>query len=323
MVLVIGIATSIIDEYYRAMGPDIKLKELTVVMIVAFIMAMLIKSIPPLISGIITGASIGQGSTMGFGSGEIVGVSAMGASAISMGGAAIAAGTASAAGGAQALMAAYSKAAAASSGGMDDMMGGGARAAAHLGGSSSGGGSVFASMDSASSSGSGFSNSGRRSGGGFGSGASESASSGEKVNASASQGKESGGQEASDGQSKSGAGGKAAGSDAKGGGQGNSLAPGEQRSSGSMLGRAAAIAAGTAGNLAQGSWDVAKAKGASMRESAFDRIGETTGGKIAAAIRAQEAAAFSENQLSAGKDQAEPPDASEVADFVNRGSQTS
>ena len=113
-----------------------------------------------------------------------------------------------------------------------------------------------------------------------------------------------------------------------------------------MLGRAAAIAAGTAGNLAQGSWDVAKAKAASMRESALDRISETTGGKIAAAIRAQDAAApadlstpapapssaaqastaataFNDNELSAGKGQAEPPVAPEVADFMNRNSKTS
>ena len=102
-----------------------------------------------------------------------------------------------------------------------------------------------------------------------------------------------------------------------------------------MLGRAASIAAGTAGNLALGTWDVAKAKGVSMRESAFERIGETTGGKIAAAIRARDAQApapssaapadmaFNDNELSAGKIQAEPAAASEVADFVNRGAKTS
>ena len=117
-----------------------------------------------------------------------------------------------------------------------------------------------------------------------------------------------------------------------------------QVSTGDML--RAAIAAGTAGNLAQGSWDVAKAKAASMRESALDRISETTGGKIAAAIRAQDAAApadlstpapapssaaqastaataFNDNELSAGKGQAETPVAPEVADFMNRNSKTS
>jgi len=334
MVLVIGVATSIIDEYYRAMGPDIQLKELTVVMIVAFIMAMLIKSIPPLISGIITGASIGQGGTMGFGAGAIVGVGAMGASAIAMGGAAIAAGTASAAGGAQALMAAYTKASAASSGGigshgMGDMMGGAAIAAANLSGSSSGGGSVFAGMDSANSSGSGFSGSGSRLEGGFGSSASESGSSTEKGKDSSESGT------TPDAKGKADAAGKPTGSDAKAGGPGSGLAPGEQRATGSMLGRAASIAAGTAGNLALGTWDVAKAKASNMRESAFDRIGETTGGKIATAIRARDAQApapssaapadmaFNGNELSAGKAQAQTADASEVAAFVNRSSKTS
>lgn len=55
----------------------------------------------------------------------------------------------------------------------------------------------------------------------------------------------------------------------------------------SGLAKAGAIAAGTVGNLAQGSWDVAKAKAASMRDSALDRIGDTTGGKIASAIKGE------------------------------------
>jgi type IV secretion system protein TrbL len=47
------------------------------------------------------------------------------------------------------------------------------------------------------------------------------------------------------------------------------------------------VAAGTVANLAQGSWDVAKAKAGEMGDAAMDRIGETTGGKIAAAIKAR------------------------------------
>ncbi|MCU1533490.1 MAG: TrbL/VirB6 plasmid conjugal transfer protein [Arthrobacter sp.] len=238
-------------------------------------------------------------------------------------------------------MAAYSKASAASSGGsggsgMGDMMGGVARAASNLGGSSSGGGSVFAGMDRGSSSDSGFGSSGSRWGGSFGSGASDSTKTGEKSNFPAKEDKHSSGSgSAPDAQGKANAGGNTAGSDAKAGGSGNGLTPGEQRSSGSMLGRAAAIAAGTAGNLALGTWDVAKAKGANMRESALDRIGDTTGGKIAAAIRARDSQApapssagpaemaFNNNELSAGNIQAEPSAASEVANFVNRNSKTS
>ena len=91
--------------------------------------------------------------------------------------------------------------------------------------------------------------------------------------------------------------------------------PGEVKSAGS-LGAAAAkvgrVAAGTAVNLAQGSWDVAKAKASSMKDSAMDRIGETTGGKIAAAINARgiQEPAFSGDSLSGASD--------EVAAFVNK-----
>lgn len=110
MVLIVGVATSIIDQYHRSMAADIQVKELAVVMMVAFIMAMLVKSIPPLISGIITGASINQPGSMGFGAGAIVGAAGMATAAVATGGAAIAAGASSVAGGTQALMDAYRKA---------------------------------------------------------------------------------------------------------------------------------------------------------------------------------------------------------------------
>jgi type IV secretion system protein VirB6/type IV secretion system protein TrbL len=110
MVLIVGIATSIIEQYYRSMTPDTHVKELAVVVIVAFTMAMLVKSIPSLISGIITGASINQPGFMGFGAGAIVGAAGMASAAVATGGAAIAVGASSVAGGTQALMAAYRKA---------------------------------------------------------------------------------------------------------------------------------------------------------------------------------------------------------------------
>lgn len=348
MVLLVGIGKSFVDQYYNAMSGGISLKELGVMMIVAVVLLALVNKLPAMVGGLAMGGGT-HALGGGFGAGAAMGAAAVAGAAIATGGAAIAAGAASTAGGAQALMAAYSKASAASSegggGGMGDTMGGVAMAAAGPGGGSSGGGSVFAGMDSGSSSGGGSGGS-TSSGGGFGGGASEGGGSGGKSNAPAGEGKDSGGGAAPGAEGKSDAGGKAAGSDAKGGGQGTGLAPGEQRSTGSMLGRAAAIAAGTAGNLAQGSWDVAKAKAASMRESALDRISETTGGKIAAAIRAQDAAApadmtppapapsstaqastaataFNDNELSAGKGQAATPVAPEVADFMNRNSKTS
>jgi type IV secretion system protein TrbL len=72
------------------------------------------------------------------------------------------------------------------------------------------------------------------------------------------------------------------------------------------------VAAGTAANLAQGSWDVAKAKASSIKDAAMDRIGETTGGKIAAAIRPRDnqEPAFGGDSLSSASD--------EVSAFVNK-----
>ncbi len=103
--------------------------------------------------------------------------------------------------------------------------------------------------------------------------------------------------------------------DSGGGSFGAGSSPGEVKSS-SSLGATAAkvgrVAAGTAANLAQGSWDVAKAKASSLKDAAMDRIGETTGGKIAAAINASgiQEPAFSGDSLSGASD--------EVAAFVNK-----
>jgi hypothetical protein len=63
-----------------------------------------------LISGIITGASINQAGSIGFGAGAIMGAAGMAAAAVATGSAAIAAGASNMAGGTQALMAAYRKA---------------------------------------------------------------------------------------------------------------------------------------------------------------------------------------------------------------------
>ena len=322
MVLLVGIGNDLLSSFYAKMNTGtLNFEELGVMLVFCLALLMLVNRVPPLVAGVITGSSVGGAGGIGnFGAGAAMGAAmgaaTMAAGAASVAGTAVMGSAASTAGGASALKAAYSKASAASSegggggGGMGETMGGVATAAAGPGSGSSGGGSVFAGMDSGSSS-----------GGGFGGGASEGGGSGGQGSAPVGEGKDAGGGGAAPGaEGKADAGGKAAGSDAKGGGLGTGLAPGEQRSTGSMLGRAATIAAGTAGNLAQGSWDVAKAKAASMRESALDRISETTGGKIASAIRASrdqegashDAAAFDSNSL--GK---APVADDEVAAFVS------
>ena len=89
---------------------------------------------------------------------------------------------------------------------------------------------------------------------------------------------------------------------------------------GSIAAKAGKVAAGTVGNLAVGSWDVAKDKVGDMKTSTLDRIGESTGGKIAAAIDARKAAdkavLFGADSLAAADGLTDRE--SEVAAFRNR-----
>lgn len=325
MVLLVGIGNDLLSSFYARMNTGIlNFEELGVMLVFCLALLILVNRVPPLIAGVITGSSVsGAGGIGNFGAGAAMGA-AMGAAtmtagAVSVAGTAMMASAANAAGGAQAIMAAYRKASAASSeGSSNGGMGSVASAAASSGGSGSSSGGVFASMDSVKSSASrSAGNSRSSSGGGFSGGISESNSStsgsdvpSESTNAGAPD-------VADSAEEKS----KAASSDTKGEGQVTHLAPGEQLPTGSMLGCAAAIAVGTVNNVAQGSWDIAKTKAASMRHLAFDRISETTGGKIASAIRASQdqesalhnATAFDSNSLGKAAGTHD-----EVEAFVNR-----
>ena len=164
---------------------------------------------------------------------------------------------------------------AASSGGADSGTGGGSANAD--GGASVDGG---ASSQAASSSGADNGTDGglasadagtaslASSGGGSASGGSDSSASAESSKSSSGAG--------------SGSGDKAAG-----GGKASRLAA----AAGAMAAKAGRIAVGTATNLAQGSYDVAKERALEIKESAKERIAGTTGGKIAAAIDARRQAA--------------------------------
>lgn len=343
MVLLVGIGKSFVDQYYAGMSAGISLKELGVMLIVAVVLLALVNKVPPLI-GALSGGHI-HALGQGFGAGAALGAAAVGGAAVATAGAALAAGATSMAGGAQALMAAFSKANAAQSAGagsgsgVGDLMAAAGGAGGGSGGDSGGGSSLAAAMGDSGAGAPpsmGSSSGGESSGGGSSSsgggessgGGAPSSGGGESSGASSSTG--------SDGSSTPG--GASAGSDAKG--AGDSGAPGETKSAASRAAAAAAaagaaaakvgkVAAGTAGNLAQGSWDVAKAKASSMKDSAMERISQTTGGKIAAAINARadaEAAArdsggasatFDENSLSAGNETSADAE-SEVAAFRDR-----
>lgn len=93
------------------------------------------------------------------------------------------------------------------------------------------------------------------------------------------------------------------------GGSGGADSGGGEGSSGNDGGtaaKAAKVAAGTVSNLVQGGMDTLKAKSASMRTAAIDRIAETVGGKVASNIKASE-----------GGDHLAPA-SDEVANFANR-----
>lgn len=301
MTLLVGIAISVVNGFYANLDGS-SLYELMIVLCVCAVLALLINKIPARLAGL-----AGGGSGAGVGVGTFMGGMAMAASAVATGGAAAVAGAANAVGGAQALMAAFSKANA----------------------SESGGGAGMSALMSAAGGGSGESGGGGGSGGGSALGAAMgdtgSSSSGEGSFSSAGASSSAGSSRTSTG---SGQGAKG-GSNSKGS-AGGDTAPGEMKSGAAMaaVGAIAAkvgkVAGGTAANLAQGTWDVAKAKASDMKDLAMDRIGETTGGKIAAAITARgqadkagATAQFGENSLSRGSGIDSESEA-EIAEFVNR-----
>lgn len=137
----------------------------------------------------------------------------------------------------------------------------------------------------------------------------------------------------------SGSGGGGSGGLGGGSGGSGSLGGGASSSSGgsgggsggfsSFMSNAGRFAADMGSNLAKGTGQVAKDKAASMMDSAKERIGQTTGGRIAAAIRGgpdyrdsagADTASFAGDSLGAGNDrhQQQNPMNDEVAAFVNQ-----
>ena len=341
MVLLVGIGKTFLDDYYARMSEGINLKEMGVMLIVCVILLALVNKIPALIAGVITGASVGGAGIGNFGAGAALGAAGMAAAAAATGGAALAAGAASAAGGASAVMAAFSKANENVSSGSDvmSMLGGGG------GGDSGGGGGGEAGTSTPLGQAAGFGGGGGESGGG-GTGGGESKGgdkggdkAGDDKAGSSSKGGEGGGQKASGGGDAGGAkAGQGGGQQGQGAGQGGqqdapgSTGPGMLASAASALGKAGRVTADAGANLAKGVGAVAAAKAASMRDSAMERIADTTGGKIAAAIKAQGGSSadtnidvpdqqpsptFGDNSLAGSNSSADPE--SEVAAFRDGG----
>ena len=307
MVLLVGIGKTFLDDYYGQLSAGINIKEMGVMLVVVIILLALVNKVPGLISGVITGASMGESGIGNFGAGAAVGAMGMAAAAAATGGAMIAAGAASAGGGAQALMAAFSKASENVQAGSDvltSMWGGG-------GGDDGGGGGGGGSRGDNGGSATGSTPFAQAAGFGSSAGSSFSGSRGEKSESgNAGQAKNTQDQSAQG----------ASTGDAKG----NSASSGQLAtgSTSSGLVSAGKIAADAGANLVSGAATVAKEKFTDIKDALAERMGDTTGGKIAAAIKAMgsnDTPTFADNSLSSDR---QVDAASEVAAFANRDTKT-
>ena len=309
MVLLVGIGKSFMDEFYTNISAAYKMKELAVIMVVAIILLALVNKVPSLLGGLAMGGGTGPLGS-GFGAGTALGAAAMAATAAATAGAAVVAGTANVAGGVQALMAAVSKANAAESagGGARDFAasaaGGGNEQAASTG---TGSGALAAAMgDTAQAAGS-DADAGSRTA------ETHSAASTPQPTQPSSQ------QNASAPPS--------AGTGEKTGQRPTKAAAGigSPAAAAALAAKTGRIAAGAAASLAQGTWEVGKAKVGQRLSATSDRVSKTIGGQIAAAIRSQDhagapdsgASGLDDDSISAGKNTAADA-ADEVAVFRDR-----
>ena len=81
MVLMVGIAQSIITNYYNQMSAGIDINEIATILVVAVILLLLVHRVPGLISGILTGAGIGHSGIGTWGAGHAMGAMGVAATA--------------------------------------------------------------------------------------------------------------------------------------------------------------------------------------------------------------------------------------------------
>lgn len=259
MVLLVGIGKSFLDKYYLHMD-GIDLRELGIILVISVVLLVLVNKLPGLIGGLAMGGGTGSLGS-GYGAAEAAAAAAMTAAAISTVGKAIGGAATNIAGGAQALMAAFEKGSAAeseSSGLSQDFMSG-------QSGSDAQGGNTGESSFAQAMGGDGPSSSS--------SSADSSSQSTQQSGNSDTNG--SGGNGGGSGDSGGAGGGGAGGGATKSGSSSSASGKGKNNSAGA---KAARIAGGAARALAGGAFQVAK-------NSINDRVSNTIGGKIAAAIR--------------------------------------
>lgn len=298
MTLLIGVAVAVMDGFHADLQEGAPMRELLVIFVVALVLVVLIHSIPNVIAGLIPGGGQAASSGSSFSAGAIAGAAVGAGTAVASGGAALAAGGAAVTGGAQALMAAVRAGQANVSAGTDSVSslmsafrgagesaGSFSDAAGFGGGSGSSGGGAGTSTPLAQAAGFGGSGAGSSKGGGQ----------------SQAKSAQDGGNKASVGTSKA---------------QQGSTGVSSGDSAGGFLASAA-----KAGKVAVEAGSIlAQHAASSIGDAAQERISQTAGGKLAAAIRAssqkeqaaEDVPTFGGNSLAA----ADPDD--EVAAFANR-----
>lgn len=313
MVILVGIGSDLLSTFYAKMNKGtLNFEELGVMLVFCLALMLLVNRVPPLVAGIITGASISHAGIGSFGSGMVVGAAGMAAAAAATGGAMLAASAANAAGGASALTAAFAKA-------NENVQSGADVLTSLWAGSNDGAGkrevstgstpyaeaAGYASIGAAQDLGS---DAALRAAGQGGSARARHTSAPEPGRGRANEARGSAG---------SGSTGRADG--------------GRQQGAGGLMssvGTAGLIAADAAANLAKGSAQVAREKMSSLKDAAAERIAETPGGRIAATVKTasghdpsravlESAPMFEGNNL-AGADALDAEAAAEIAAFANR-----
>ncbi|MCP9340124.1 P-type conjugative transfer protein TrbL [Stutzerimonas xanthomarina] len=312
MVLLVGIGNDLLSSFYARMNTGVQnFDELGVMLVFCVALLMLVNRVPPLVAGVITGAGIGNAGGIGsFGAGAAVGV-AMGAASVaagaaSMAGASVLSGAVNLVGGTSALNAAFMKTQSAMSdagGGMDMMASMRGENASGGEGSASAGGTPFAQA-------AGFGDSSFGGGSTATGSSSGNSKSGEKTSSLRA------GSDSADGKAAEGEPGPAGGarSEQQGGRQ-----AGLGRTDPGDFTRTAAL---SAGELAKGAGSVLKDKAVQLADRFQERIDQTIGGQVAAAIRASTAAdapAFDGDSFAGEQMDNETADPDgEIAAFVNR-----
>jgi type IV secretion system protein VirB6/type IV secretion system protein TrbL len=137
MTLIVGIGQAFLNDYYATLG-EAGFNDLAVILVVALVLLHLVNKIPSLISGLITGASVGGASSMGAaGAGTALAAGAMAGAAAASAVAAMVGGATSAAGWSSAVKAAMQSGG--SDGGSTAIQGMPSMAGASGGGGNSGG----------------------------------------------------------------------------------------------------------------------------------------------------------------------------------------